>query len=166
MNLEWQSIPMPYSLTYSMSSSSCISLKSTTTALGSRIKSDRLKGLFYCIAMKRKQFRASFLRAVMIVIADRADRIQQHAIGCISTKRYHRKLRKEAVRCRQYSSRCCQGYTTKHAGTAKPRLKRERSQTLMKVTGLKSEDKCHSQEKIIITKTDRDNTYNRENILI
>lgn len=28
----------------------------------------------------------------------------------------------EAVRCRQISSRCLQGYTTKRAGTAKPRL--------------------------------------------
>ena len=46
----------------------------------------------------------------------------------------------EAVRCRQYSSRYFQGDTTKYAGTAKPRLHRERSWTLMKVTGSKSED--------------------------
>ena len=30
----------------------------------------------------------------------------------------------EAARCRQISSRCLQGYTTNHAGTAKPRLHR------------------------------------------
>ena len=52
------------------------------------------------------------------------------------TQRYHRQLRKGSGTGRQISSRCLQGYTTNHAGTAKPRLHRERSRALMKVTGL------------------------------
>ena len=38
-------------------------------------------------------------------------------------------------RKRPYLLECFQGNTTKHADTARPRLHKERSQTLLKVTG-------------------------------
>ena len=43
-------------------------------------------------------------------------------MGAHNTQRYRRSLPEEAVRCRQISSRCFQGYTTKLADTARPRL--------------------------------------------
>lgn len=59
--------------------------------------------------------------------------IQQHSIRRITRNVIAVSFDNEAARCRQISSRCFQGYTTKHAGIAKPRIQKERSQTLWKM---------------------------------
>ncbi len=113
-------MPMPYSLTYSASSQSEKWVGFEARMPGSRMRSDTLRALFLRMANTRGASPDLLSDDGLISLWLIGTHVWHVAAFILAhyTQRYRRQLRTEAARCRQNSSRCFQGYTTKHAGTA------------------------------------------------